>query len=81
MSRQSDNEIIEKMREELRKCRSKWMHLSKLTGRALSYRWIVAFAAGEIQEPSFQKIYTLGKFLGMKVTTAPCGHFLKFKPE
>lgn len=81
MPRQTDNEIISKMREELRKCRGKWMHLSRLTGRQLSYRWIVAFASGEIPSPSFQKICLLGKYIGIKITTAPCGHFLKYKPE
>lgn len=76
-----EEDVLERMREELNKCKSKWTQLSKLTGRALSYRWIVAFAGGEIREPSFQKIVILGKYIGLKVTTAPGGHFLQFKPE
>lgn len=77
----TDNEILDKVRAELRKCRSKWMLLSRLTKRQLSYRWIVGVARGEIREPSFQKICLLAPYIGMKITTAPSGHFLKFKPE
>lgn len=75
-----DNEIIKRLRAELERCRSKWALLSKQTGRRLSYRWIVAFAGGEIREPSFQKICLLGEYLGMRISTSACGHFLKFKP-
>lgn len=76
-----DEQILERMREALLECKSKWTLLSKQTGRALTYRWLTSFANGEIKEPSFQKICTLGKFLGIKVTTAPGRHFLKFEPE
>ena len=76
-----DEKILERMREELFKCKSKWTLLSKQTDRALTYRWITSFANGEIKEPSFQKICTLGKFLGLRVVTAPGAHFLKFQPE
>lgn len=75
------DEVVEALRKELNTCKGKWQQLSKLTERKLSYRWLVAFAGDEIKEPSFAKVRLLGQYLGVRVTTEPCGHFLKFKPE
>ena len=69
------------MRKELLRCRSHWTLLSKLTGKKLSYRWLIGFANGEIKDPAASKLETLGKYIGMKVTLKPTRHFLKFEPE
>lgn len=80
-ARKSKTSVVEQVRRELRANRGDWPRLSKLTGGKISYRWLIAFAAGTIREPSFTRLVSLASYLGFRIEVLPGKHFAKFTPE
>lgn len=74
-------DVVERFRTALNECKGNWARLSSLSKGKLTYKWLTMFAKGEIKDPSFRKLETLGKFIGMKVTITAGAHFMKFVPE
>jgi hypothetical protein len=76
--------IVQAIRAELNANKWQWRRLARLLKKSkhqLSYRWLVAFASGQIADPSFTRLKHLGSFLGVKIITAGGRHFNKFTPE
>lgn len=78
---EKEEDLIEQARRELKKCEGDWTRLSKLTGRKLSYRWIVSFANGEVKDPGARRLLLLCKYIGLRVMVQEGPHFMKFQPE
>lgn len=80
------DQLIAHLRAELRRCDGELFRLAreaKKNKHDISYRWITAFRDETIKNPSFDKIATLARYLGLRVVGVAGGkHFnAPFKPE
>jgi hypothetical protein len=72
---------VELVRKELNRNRGQWKRLSRLAHGKLSYRWIAAFADGNIKDPSFTRLKTLGSYLGILIRVEQGPHYNRFTPS
>jgi hypothetical protein len=81
---EKEDTIVRTVRAELNANKGQWRRLARLMKKSkskLSYRWIVAFASGQIRDPSFTRLRHLASFLGIKLIVATGRHFNKFTLE
>lgn len=75
------DDVVEQARRELCRNKGDLNRLSKLTGRKLSYRWLLAFASGETKDPGTRRFLILCTYIGIRVAVTLDGpHFNKFTP-
>lgn len=70
--------IVEKIRDELNNNKGELPRLAKLLQNKqprLNYRWLLAFASGQIADPSFSRVNLLGSHLGVRLTQSKGKHF------
>lgn len=81
-----EHPLVERMRAEMIRNKGEWMRLSKLEHKRygerqrFSYRWLHAFANGEMKSPGVIPVLALAEYLGMEIQVKPGAHFAKFKP-
>ena len=70
--------LLDLVREELNNCKGQWRRLERLSDGRLSYSWIVAFAAGRVQNSQITTVAECAKFLGINLCAVSGKHFDKF---
>ena len=62
-----DELVVERVRKRLLRKKGHWKAISRSAKGVLTYRWISAFAAGEIVDPSFTRLAVLARKLELEI--------------
>lgn len=62
-----DAQVVERVRRELIKRKGGWKELPSKADNVFTYRWVAAFAAGDIKEPSYTRITALARLMGIEI--------------
>lgn len=63
----AEKRVVKQVRRALIQHKGEWKEISRQAEGSLTYRWISAFAAGEITDPSYTRLSALAKHLNIQI--------------